>query len=60
MAYKDKEKQHAYFKAWYKNNKEYAHQLHSNYYYAIGRDKKHRAYVLRKEFQRLCQIFNSA
>ena len=60
MAYNSKEKQKAYYQAWYKNNKDYAHELHKEYYYSVGREKKHRAYVLKQEFKRLCQMFNSA
>lgn len=56
MAYANKEKQKAYFKAWYDNNKEYAHKIHKDYYYAIGKEKKQRAYVLKQEFKRLAQI----
>ena len=56
MAYSSKEKQKAYFQAWYENNKEYAHTQHKDYYYAVGREKKLRAYALKQEFKRLCQI----
>ena len=56
MGYANKDKQKRYFKEWYENNKEYAHMIHKDYYYAIGRDKKHRAYVLKQEFKRLAQI----
>lgn len=56
MAYSNKDKQKAYFQAWYKNNKEYAHKIHREYYNTVGKEKKHRSYVLRQEFKRLCQI----
>lgn len=56
MAYNSKEKQKAYFQAWYENNKEYAHELHKRYYNAVGKEKKSRAYALKQEFKRLCNI----
>lgn len=56
MAYSNKDKQKAYYKEWYKNNKDYAHKIHKEYYDAIGKEKKHRAYMLRQEFKRLSQI----
>ena len=56
MGYSNKEEQKKYYKDWYETNKQYAKELHYDYYYAVGRLKKQKSYALKTEFKRLCQI----